>query len=68
MQKVRRRGQRPLFPDLASLEAAGYHDQAADDRLAVTGPPKVGIVANHRPAALRRPGERRFGAWQATRA
>lgn len=56
-----------VFPDLEALEAAGYADQAADDRLAVLGPPRVGIVANNLPVARRRQGPRSFGAWQATR-
>jgi hypothetical protein len=41
-----------VFPSDEALEAAGFHDQAESDLLAVTGPPEVGIVVNnHRGAA-----------------
>ncbi|MEV6676395.1 hypothetical protein AB0N09_05925 [Streptomyces erythrochromogenes] len=35
-----------VFPDTASLEAAGYSSQAASDLLAVFGPPRVGMASN----------------------
>jgi hypothetical protein len=56
-----------VFPDVETLEAAGYSDQAADDRLAVTGRPRVGIVANNLPTARRRIAGRSFSEWQETR-
>jgi hypothetical protein len=41
-----------VFPTDESLQAAGYHDQADSDLLAIYGPPAVGIVINnHRGAA-----------------
>lgn len=52
--------------DLARSRA-GYADQADDDRLAVMGPTKVGIVANNLPGASARQGDRSFGEWQRTR-
>ena len=51
-----------VFPDRASLEAAGYSDNEADDRLAATGPKKVGIVANRIPHLVRAQGGRTFRA------
>ena len=56
-----------VFPDLESLLEAGYSDQAEDDRLAVTGFHKVGIVANNIPKARKRQKQRSFGEWQAER-
>lgn len=56
-----------VFPDLESLVAAGYHDQADDDRLAATGPMRVGIVANNLPTARRRTAGRSFSEWQEAR-
>jgi hypothetical protein len=53
-----------VFPDAASLAAAGYHDNAADDRLAATGPKKVGIIANKIPKLVRLQGGRTFSGWQ----
>lgn len=53
-----------VFPDLASLEAAGYSDNAADDRLAATGPKKVGIVANRIPHLIKKQAGRTFSGWQ----
>ncbi|MER5352545.1 hypothetical protein ABT093_19710 [Kitasatospora sp. NPDC002551] len=35
-----------VFPTIEALEAAGYSDQSASDRLAVLGDPRVGIPAN----------------------
>jgi len=43
--------QADVFPDRASLEAAGYHDQEDSDLLAIYGPHKVGIVVNNHPGA-----------------
>lgn len=44
-----------VFPDKASLEAAGYYDQEDNDLLAVTAPTtKIGIVANRIPTANKR--------------
>lgn len=56
-----------VFPDLKSLKAAGYSDQAEDDRLAVTGYFKVGIVTNNIPQARKRQKQRSFSEWQAER-
>ncbi len=53
-----------VFPDKASLVAAGYHDNDADDRLAATGPKKVGIVSNKIPHLVRAQGGRTFSGWQ----
>lgn len=53
-----------VFPTLDALLAAGYHDQAADDRLAVTGPRRVGIVANRLPVPRRLADGRAFSEWQ----
>lgn len=44
-----------VFPDLGSLEAAGYFDQADNDVLAAVAPSnKIGIVQNNIPAAKKR--------------
>jgi len=56
-----------VFADSAALIAAGYHDQAEDDRLAVLGPNRVGIVANNIPHARRLAKGRAFGDWQQER-
>lgn len=56
-----------VFPTLEALLAAGYHDQADDDRLAVLGPIRVGIVANNIPHARKIAAGRAFGEWQASR-
>lgn len=40
-----------VFPDEQALRDAGFHDQAASDLLAVTGPTAVGIVVNNHPGA-----------------
>lgn len=56
-----------VFPTIDALRAAGYTDQAADDRLAVLGPSKVGIVANNIPHARRIAAGRAFGEWQQSR-
>lgn len=56
-----------VFASEEALLAAGYADQADDDRLAVMGPTKVGIVANNLPGASARQGDRSFGEWQRTR-
>lgn len=43
-----------VFPDLESLEEAGYYDQAESDLLAVTGPKAVGIVVNSHAGAVKK--------------
>lgn len=44
-----------VFPDLDSLEQAGYSDQGANDLLAITMPTtRIGIVANNIPTANKR--------------
>ena len=44
-----------VFPDDATLQAAGYFNQEANDLLAVTAPTtRIGIVANNIPVAVRR--------------
>ncbi len=53
-----------VFPDLASLEQAGFHDQAESDVLAVVGPRLVGITSNNIPHLRRRQGDRSFREWQ----
>lgn len=54
-----------VFPDAATLDAAGYHSQQASDLLAVDGPAPVGIPANNIPHFLKRQGDRTFRTWQA---
>ena len=49
-----------VFPDVEALRAAGYHDQAACDLLAVLGPTPVGMAANNIPHLLNRLGDRTF--------
>lgn len=39
-----------VFATVEALQEAGFNDQADSDLLAITGPPKVGIVANNHPA------------------
>lgn len=53
-----------VFPTVAALNAAGYHDQSASDLLAVDGPAPVGIPANRIPHFLKRQGNRTFRTWQ----
>ncbi len=53
-----------VFPGVAELEAAGYHDQTESDLLAVLGPAKVGIPANRIPHLLKRQGSETFGSLQ----
>jgi hypothetical protein len=53
-----------VFPDVDTLEAAGYADQSDDDRLAVVGPAKVGIPANNLRHLLKRQGGKSFGELQ----
>lgn len=54
-----------VFPTVDALHAAGYHDQAASDLLAVDGPAPVGMAANNIPTCLKRQGDRTFASWQA---
>ncbi len=56
-----------VFPDEATIAAAGYSSQSASDLLAVLGPPKVGIPANNIPHFKRRQGDRTFGRMQSDR-
>jgi hypothetical protein len=42
-----------VFPTLEALEAAGFHDQAESDLLAIKGPRKVGIVVNNHRGAVK---------------
>lgn len=53
-----------VFPDTATLEAAGYHSQQDSDLLAVDGPAPVGIPANNIPHFIRKQGDRTFRSWQ----
>ncbi len=55
-----------VFPTEASISAAGWHSQHADDRLAVMGPAPVGMSANNIPQFLRQLDGRRFSEWQRT--
>lgn len=54
-----------VFPDEASIDAAGWSSQDASDLLAVLGPKLVGVPANRIPHFLRRLQGRRFSEWQA---
>ena len=42
-----------VFPTYEALEAAGFHDQADSDLLAILGPRKVGIVVNNHRGAVK---------------
>lgn len=53
-----------VFPDLETLVAAGYCDQSSDDRLSVTGSPRVGIPANNLKHLRKRQGTLSFGDLQ----
>jgi hypothetical protein len=53
-----------VFPTVDDLTAAGYHDQADCDLLAVLGPTPVGMGANNIPHLLGRLRGRTFGGWQ----
>lgn len=53
-----------VFPGVAEVESAGYHDQTESDLLAVLGPKKVGIPANRIPHLLKRQGSETFGSLQ----
>jgi hypothetical protein len=53
-----------VFVDPESMAEAGYHDQSADDRLAVIGPQRVGIPANNIKHLRKRQGSRSFGELQ----
>ena len=54
-----------VFPNVDALTAAGYHDQAASDLLAVDGPAPVGMAANNIPHLLKRIGNHTFRELQA---
>ncbi|MEV7395013.1 hypothetical protein [Streptomyces sp. NPDC091215] len=54
-----------VFPDEASIAAAGWHSQEASDLLAVLGPRLVGIPANRIPHFIKRLRGRTFRSWQA---
>lgn len=54
-----------VFPSLESLEAAGYVDIEADDKLAAThANHRIGLVVNNIPHLKRKQGELTFGDWQ----
>ncbi|MFF7415602.1 GP88 family protein [Streptomyces lydicus] len=53
-----------VFPDEASLDAAGYTSQAPSDLLAAYGPRELGIPANNLPAQRKKQGGRTFRALQ----
>ena len=53
-----------VFPNVDALKAAGYHDQAASDLLAVDGPSPVGMAANNIPHFLKRLDGRTLRGWQ----
>lgn len=54
-----------VFPSLEALEAAGYVDIEADDKLAATHPNhRVGLVANNISHLKRKQGDLTFGDWQ----
>lgn len=53
-----------VFPNVETLKAAGYHDQADSDLLAVDGPAPVGMGANNIPHFLKKLGDRTFRQWQ----
>jgi hypothetical protein len=54
-----------VFPDEATIQAAGWSSQEASDLLAVLGPRLVGVPANQIPQFVARMAGRRFSAWQA---
>ena len=54
-----------VFPDAIAMADAGYHDQADSDKLAVTGPARVGIVINNHPGAVKALNGRSLGEMQA---
>lgn len=54
-----------VFPDDASIRAAGYSSQEESDLLAVFGPRLVGVPANNIRRFLKRMAGRRFSEWQA---
>jgi hypothetical protein len=54
-----------VFPTVEGLHAAGYHDQAASDLLAVDGPTPVGMGANNIPHFRKLQAGRTFRGWQA---
>lgn len=54
-----------VFPDEASIAAAGWHSQAESDLLAVLGPRQVGIPANNIARFKARQNGRRWSDWQA---
>lgn len=56
-----------VFPTDEAMHAAGFHDQAASDLLAITGPPKVGIVVNNHPGMKQRMQGKSFKQLQAGR-
>jgi hypothetical protein len=56
-----------VFPDEATIAAAGYASQDASDLLAIYGPPRVGIPANNIRHLQRRQGQASFGGLQRAR-
>lgn len=55
-----------VFPDHATMNAAGFTDQADSDLLAITGPPAVGIVINQHPGAAKKLNGQSLGQIQAS--
>ncbi|WP_219729321.1 GP88 family protein [Streptomyces noursei] len=53
-----------VFPDEASLAAAGYVSQTPSDLLAAYGPEKLGLAANNLPGQKRKQGDKSFRALQ----
>jgi hypothetical protein len=53
-----------VFPGSEAIAAAGFASQEADDTIAVTGPPKIGIPANRIPHLVARQGRARFSELQ----
>lgn len=54
-----------VFPDLETMAGAGFADQSESDLLAVTGPRRVGVLANRIPHFRKIQGEHSFREWQA---
>ena len=54
-----------VFPDEASIAAAGWHSQRGNDLLSVLGPAPVGMSANNIPRFVNKMGGQRFSELQA---
>lgn len=59
--------QADVFPDDDSLTSAGFTDQASSDLLAITGPPRVGIVVNNHAGMKKKMNGQSFKELQAGR-